>query len=308
MLKAESEIKNYIQKKEQLDWDTVTDLMSLDKEIKGWFLSEWLRNDKGLLTYAELAMKAENLNFWESIKFKLLDLKLSLTCSYFSDFKNFLSGLNRWDDNPNVNSSSTTNKELSTEPSVKNQPIAWKINATVSKVNTAESKVNTTESKVNTTDWKMESAVQWGISIANNNSYWWRRWATGDKDGSLQFDCQSFVRAAFIHAWFNVPSSWWCKRMRKDFEKVWFEWIPLPKGKKDREEYAVKNAKLWDIFLDPNQHTELYAWNGKIVWAHSDKDGKAWDSGWEEISSRDIKRSLGYRNPTGILRYKWNVA
>ena len=161
---------------------------------------------------------------------------------------------------------------------------------------------NNTESnkwKVEFADEKVEAAVEWALSTAGDDSFWYEWWWTGKKNGKGWYDCQSFVRAAFIHAWFDVKPSWWCGSMRKDFEKVWFEWIS-PRSENDLQE--------WDILVDPKKHTELYAWNGKIVWAHSNKDKKTWDSSWEEISSRDIKKSLSYWKPTGILRYKWNSA
>lgn len=160
---------------------------------------------------------------------------------------------------------------------------------------------NDTESskwKVEFADEKIEAAVEWALSTAGDDSFWYEWWWTGKVNGKWWYDCQSFVRAAFIHAWFDVPKSWWCKYMRKQFEKVWFEWIS-PRSENDLQE--------WDIFVNP-KHTELYAWNGKVVWAHSNKDWKSWDSGWEEISVRDIKNFLGYCKPTGILRYKWNSA
>lgn len=286
MFEKEAEIKSYIQDKEQAEWKAdlvgnIAELTSLEEEVKDWFLSEWIRNDKGLLSYAELAMKKEDLSFWESTKFNLLDIKLSLTCSYFSDFKNFLNGLKNWNDTSDKSSPSST--ESTTE---------------------SQTNVDSSKSNTETMDWKVESAVQWALSIAGDNSYWYELWGTG-KSGKKWYDCQSLVRGSFIHAWLDVPPSWWCATMRKQFEKVWFEWIPLPKSKEERKEWAIKNAKKWDIFLQPSKHTELYVWNGKIVWAHSNKDGKGGDSSWEEISVRDIKKSLGYRNPEWILRYKW---
>lgn len=55
-----------------------------------------LKNDKNLLDYAELFTKTEKLNIWDTIKLNLLNLKLSITCAYFSDFKEFLIELKRW--------------------------------------------------------------------------------------------------------------------------------------------------------------------------------------------------------------------
>ena len=99
----ESEIKDYIQKKEEATWttaliDTVADLAWLEKESKKWALSKRLKNDENLLSYADLTMKTEKLTFWESVKHKLLELKLSITCPYFADFKDFLNNLRLWTD------------------------------------------------------------------------------------------------------------------------------------------------------------------------------------------------------------------
>lgn len=282
-LEKESKIKNYIQEKEQLTWNTVADLSSLDKEIKDWFLTEWVRNDAGLLKYAELAMKKE-LSLGESVKLSLLDLKLSLSCPYFSDFKKFLSELKQWNHNSDTNNSFSSSKIQSKE-SLKYE---------------ADSLNNkTTESKVESNSWVIESAIQTAMKIAEDNSYWYELWGTGNKNGRKWFDCQSFVRHCFIQAWIDVPPSWWCSPMLKQFEDKWFECITFNKSEK---------LKPWDILLDPKKHTEMCISEDKIAWAHSNKDKKAWDSGWEEISVRSVKSSLSYRNPKYILRYKWGVA
>lgn len=282
-LEKESKIKNYIQEKEQLTWNTVADLSSLDKEIKDWFLTEWVRNDAGLLKYAELAMK-EELSLGESVKLSLLDLKLSLSCPYFSDFKKFLSELKQWNHNSDTNNSFSSSKIQSKES------LKYEVDSLNNK---------TTESKVESNSLVIESAIQTAIQIANDNSYWYELWGTGNKNGRKWFDCQSFVRHCFIQAWIDVPPSWWCSPMLKQFGDKWFECITFNKNEK---------LKPWDILLDPKKHTELCISEDKIAWAHSNKDKKAWDSGWEEISVRNIKSSLRYRNPQYILRYKWGVA
>jgi len=95
----ESQIKDFIEEKEKTEWsgaiiDTIGDLVWLEKETKDWALSKWLKNDENLLQYAKLSDKSEKLNIWESIKFKLLEVKLSITCPYFADFKSFLKEIN----------------------------------------------------------------------------------------------------------------------------------------------------------------------------------------------------------------------
>lgn len=148
-------------------------------------------------------------------------------------------------------------------------------------------------------NWVIGKACQIAVNIANDNSYWYESWWTGNNNGRKWFDCQSFVRYCCIQAWINVPKSWWCGSMKRDFEKAWFECINFDKNEK---------LKPWDILVDPKKHTEICVAEDKIAWAHSNKDKKAWDSGWEEISVRSIKSSLSYRNPQYILRYKWESA
>ena len=113
---TESKVNEYIQQKEESEWnsgilDTVADLAWLEKETKDkWHFFKWLRNDENLLTYANLTMDSENLSFWDSVKRKLLELKLSITCKYFPDFKDFLAELKRW---TNTNTE-TTNESTET--------------------------------------------------------------------------------------------------------------------------------------------------------------------------------------------------
>ena len=154
-------------------------------------------------------------------------------------------------------------------------------------------------SEVVDNNWVVKKACQIAVDIANDNSYWYEWWGTGNKNGRKWFDCQSFVRHCYIGTWVNVPPSWWCGTMKRDFEKVWFECIAFNKNEKLRP---------WDILVDPQKHTEMCVWENKIAWAHSNKDKKAWDSDWEEISVRSVKSSLSYWNPQFILRYKWDSA
>lgn len=449
--KKEAEVKSYIQKKEQASWetgilDTVTNLSSLEKETKEWFLSEWLKNDKGLLSYAELFMKTDKLNIWESIKFKLLDVKLSITCSYFSDFKDFLEELKRWNDTSEEMSS--TGVELSNESSesashtfcgidikdIKSEPfqkssemgvtrcsktalynwknfnvdlpsgnaydagknpwkgclttiprdkqnekpqnkrewisidtfksewkwnyadvytnskssyghrasafkddkweryvldpytrVNWKLDNSPKKLSdylsvrkivkahmyesswykwleasvwkkSHGSSWESTDSNVEQADWKVEKAIHWALNIANDDSYWYEWWGRGNKNGKKGYDCASLVCTAFKEAWFDVPITW-CSPIQKNFEKVWFKRIPWPIKSED--------IKTWDIILERKKHVELCVWDNKVVWAHTNKDGKAWDSSWNEISVRSTKSVLGYMNPDWILRYMW---
>lgn len=109
----ENEKNNWLQ--QVVDFFTDQDKTQENKENEGFKFSDWLKNDKNLLEYAKLYNKPEKLNIWESIKFKLLELKLSVTCPYFADFKEFLEELKRWTDTSTTDTTDTsTTSSIST--------------------------------------------------------------------------------------------------------------------------------------------------------------------------------------------------
>ena len=101
-MENEAQIKQYIEEKEsnnslsgiKEEFNSLASEIWLSKEKKekdDWpKLFEWLKNDKKLLQYAELKMKEKDLKRWEKVKMDLLELRLSITCSYFKDFQTFL--------------------------------------------------------------------------------------------------------------------------------------------------------------------------------------------------------------------------
>ncbi len=143
---------------------------------------------------------------------------------------------------------------------------------------------------------KVENAVQWAISIAEDNCHgyeWWWKWK------NWQYDCSGLVTNAFKQAWFNVPVSW-TATMRENFTRAWFEWI---------SPYDASKLQRWDIVLkdkwkDWERHTEIYTGNWKFVWARSNKDWRAGDSSGNEIAetSANWLKTFGWN---GILRYRW---
>lgn len=117
---TKTKVEKFVEKNEKNKWfwvlaETVANLAWVEKETKEWFLSKWLKNDENLLTYAELAMKTEKLNFWEIFKQKILELKLSITCPYFADFKEFLKELKCWTDTSDTTIHTSTTGTTSTE-------------------------------------------------------------------------------------------------------------------------------------------------------------------------------------------------
>lgn len=275
----EAKVRKYISENMALHWiwdfDKILSTLTWDeKETKDWKIFNWLKNEDSMLLYAELAMKTEKLKVWEFVRFKLLELELSITCSNFTDFKNFLSELKHWNDSA--------------------ETIDW--NQSLDAVDWNHS--------LDAADWKVIwTAIQTAMQIADDNRYWYEKWWTGDNNGRKWFDCQGFVRHCYIQAWINVNSTWWCETMKEDFEKAGFEWI---------SPYNVNDLQRWDILLDEDKHTELYIWDGKTVWAHWNKDFRPWDSWWNEISVMGGKYFLyTYHKKYGwnwVLRYKWNLA
>lgn len=66
--------------------------------IKLW---EWLKNDDELLKYAKLYLDSdEKKSLWTSIAMQAMELKLSITYSYFEEFKDFLEELKKWENTP----------------------------------------------------------------------------------------------------------------------------------------------------------------------------------------------------------------
>lgn len=151
------------------------------------------------------------------------------------------------------------------------------------------------DKKIEIIDSRLEKAIQWARDIANNNSIWYKYWWSGNG----WYDCSHFVTAAIKEGWFDVPVTWGGD-MKKNLGKVWFIDIPYPWPEKLKPWDVV-----WQVGNGKSGHVELYAWNNEIIWAHSDKDKKPWDSSKEEISVRDARKSLQRRNPTRILRYTW---
>ena len=129
-----AKVEEYIDENEKKKWywdvaDTVADLAWVEKETKDDFINKWLKNNKNLLKYAELAMKSDKLTVWESLEQKLLDIKLSISCPYFADFKDFLEELKRWSDtskpeNPSAGASAWASTGTTTETAAESSEIS----------------------------------------------------------------------------------------------------------------------------------------------------------------------------------------
>ena len=109
-----------------------------------------------------------------------------------------------------------------------------------------------------------------------------------------QYDCSSFVITAYKEAGIDVGGATVTSDMRSQLTQHGFEWIP---GDPD-----VSNLQPGDILLDEDEHTEMYAGDGKIVGAHWNYNGTTGDPDNSEINIKDY-----YSKPwDGVLRYTGN--
>lgn len=67
-------------------------------------------------------------------------------------------------------------------------------------------------------DSRVEAAIQWAISIANDNSH---GYSQANRNGP-DYDCSSFVSTAFKNGGFSVSGSLNTSSMKSAFEKVGF--------------------------------------------------------------------------------------
>lgn len=136
----------------------------------------------------------------------------------------------------------------------------------------------------------ISGALEWAETIANDDRY---GYSQSTRWGNPNYDCSSFVISAYEAAGIPVKEAGasYTGNMIDAFVQCGFEWIP---GNPN-----VNTLKPGDIVLDVDAHTEMYFGNGKLVGAHSNKDGRDGDS-----SGNEINISNYYSHPwDGVLRY-----
>lgn len=140
-------------------------------------------------------------------------------------------------------------------------------------------------------DSRVEAAIQWAISIANDNSH---GYSQANRNGP-DYDCSSFVSTAFKNGGFSVSGSLNTSSMKAAFEKVGF--TSYKKG-----DVTIQRG---DILLKPGSHVELYLGNDTCVAAHNDYDGKTGDGNGKEIQVRTKSYCTFCKqaNYTYVLRY-----
>lgn len=149
--------------------------------------------------------------------------------------------------------------------------------------------------KVYAASGKMEQALQWAVSTANDNRHGYsqkNRW------GNPDYDCSSFVISALKAAGYDVGGATYTQNMRSALTQRGFTWIPWSSIG------SVANLKRGDILLNDSsntskQHTEFYLGNSQNVGAHQNYGYPA--AG--DQTGKEISVSGYYNHPwTGVLR------
>lgn len=177
-------------------------------------------------------------------------------------------------------------------------------------------------------DSRIESAVQWAISIAKDPLHGYSQGAenatancpyTGSREGP-DYDCSSLVYHALDHAGFPIIAAWqknpeyWNlykgKQVTGDADTIWTD-LQLVGGFTKYDWKDVKdNLKRGDILCDPEHHVAIYIGNGKTVeargvnnprggaWVTGDQGGEidfysAYGRGWKEVYRINSYKHLG---------------
>ena len=156
-------------------------------------------------------------------------------------------------------------------------------------------------SKVYAASEKLEQALQWAISIANDNRH---GYSQSNRWGNPDYDCSSFVISALKAAGYDVGGATYTQNMRSSLTPRGFTWIPWS------QIGGEVNLRRGDILLNDSsntskQHTEFYLGNGKNVGAHQNYGYPA--AG--DQTGKEISVSGYYNHPwTGVLRENGSVS
>ena len=167
-------------------------------------------------------------------------------------------------------------------------------------------------------DSRVESAVQWAIAIANDNTHGYSQGAenatasrlyTGSRE-SPDYDCSSLVYHAFEHGGFKIIENWHKnpkymsryngKQYSGDADTIWEDLSADGGWKKYSWAEVADNLQRGDILCAPQRHVAIYIGDGKTVeargvnnprggdWRTGDQGGEidfysAYDRGWTEV-------------------------
>ena len=125
----------------------------------------------------------------------------------------------------------------------------------------------------------VDTAVNWMINIANDNSHGYSQEARTGPD----YDCTSLPTHGYRAAGLDINQWTYTGNMKSNFEAVGFTAIPYSRG---------MNLLRGDVIFWHDSgnkgHAVTYLGNGQIVSAHSNKDGRQGDSSGNEIDVSDF--------------------
>lgn len=141
-------------------------------------------------------------------------------------------------------------------------------------------------------DSSIQSALDWAIGIANDNSH---GYSQNTRWGNPNYDCSSLVISAYEQAGIPVKTAGArsTRDMKAAFQKCGFEWIPGDPKKTGLQ------LQPGDVLLKVGSHTEMYVGDGKNVGAHANYDRKNGDGKGNEINVRSTNHPWD-----GVLRLK----
>ena len=136
-------------------------------------------------------------------------------------------------------------------------------------------------------------AVDWAISIANDNRY---GYVSGGM-GNGGYDCTQFVHAAYEAAGISLPKKGYVNNANivEYYTQNGFKWYP---GKID-----VNKLQAGDVLVNQAHHAEIYIGNNQKVGAHDNYDSAQGDSQGNEISVDNYKE-FSNGGWDGFLRFE----
>lgn len=146
---------------------------------------------------------------------------------------------------------------------------------------------------------KVERAVQWAISIANDDSHGYDQ---GNRWGP-DYDCSSFIITAYENAGIPVKTSGAQRTydMKPIFLKCGFEEV------KNWNKSTGAGLTRGDIVLNVQHHVEMYIGDGKLVKASQNEVGGSVGGKVGDQTGKEIRISSYYNFPWDCaLRYKGN--